>query len=182
MEEWSNLTSFGPQKFTCSFCGTVVGSDKGYTTKKYSRRIFICPNCNSPTYFKGEKQCPAPMLGNSVSDVPQEIESLYNEARACTGTQAHTAAVLACRKLLMHIAVKQGAQEGQSFMEYVEYLAAKGYVPPNGKIWVDHIRKKGNEANHEIALMMKEDAVDLITFIEMLLKFIYEFPHKIKSE
>jgi hypothetical protein len=54
-----------------------------------------------------------------------------------------------------------------------------GYVPPNGKAWVDHIRKKGNEANHEIVLMKKEDSQELISFVEMLLKFIYEFPNRV---
>ena len=44
---------------------------------------------------------------------------------------------------------------------------------------VDHIRKKGNEANHEIVLMEKEDAEDLLVFSEMLLKFIYEFPKRV---
>ena len=91
-----------------------------------------------------------------------------------------TAAVLLCRKLLMHIAVEKGAQENQSFLEYVNYLSQKGYVPPDGKGWVDHIRSKGNEANHEINTMSEADAVDLLTFLEMLLIFIYEFPAKIQ--
>jgi len=43
---------------------------------------------------------------------------------------------------------------------------------------VDHIRTKGNEANHEIRLMGRQDAEELVTFVEMLLKFIYEFPSK----
>ncbi len=79
----------------------------------------------------------------------------------------------------MHIAVDLKAAEGLSFLDYVEYLAAKGYVPPNGKAWVDHIRKKGNEANHEIVLMEKQDSEQLIDFVEMLLKFIYEFPNRV---
>jgi hypothetical protein len=58
-------------------------------------------------------------------------------------------------------------------------VTLNGYVPPNGKGWVDHIRKKGNEATHEILLMSKTDAEELITFVEMLLKFIYEFPSRI---
>ena len=89
---------------------------------------------------------------------------------------AYTASVLACRKLLMNIAVAQGAAEGKKFAEYVQYLADNGYVPPNGKGWVDHIRKKGNEATHEIPHMERGDAEELIAFAEMLLKFIYEFP------
>ena len=73
----------------------------------------------------------------------------------------------------------QKAEPEQSFMQYVEYLAANGYVPPNGRGWVDHIRKKGNEANHDIVLMTPADSRDLIGFAEMLLKFIYEFPARV---
>jgi len=84
--------------------------------------------------------------------------------------------------MLMHLAVAQGAKEGLAFIDYVDFLVKSGYVPPNGKHWVDHIRKKGNEANHEIVLMKEDDAKDLITFIEMLLRFIYEFPNSIPKE
>jgi hypothetical protein len=107
------------------------------------------------------------------------LEALYEEARRSCSINAYTGSVLCCRKLLMNIAVSNGAQEGLKFIEYVEYLADKGFVPPNGKTWVDHIRKKGNEATHEIALMDKGAAEDLIAFSEMLLKFIYEFPSRV---
>ena len=79
----------------------------------------------------------------------------------------------------MNISVHQGAKEGLKFIEYVEYLSRNGYIPPNGKMWVDHIRKKGNEATHEILLMNQQDASELISFIEMILRFIYEFPSMI---
>ena len=79
----------------------------------------------------------------------------------------------------MNIAVNEGADPGLSFFKYVDYLATQGYVPPNGRGWVDHIRRKGNEATHEIALMSRDDAEELITFVEMLLKFIYEFPARV---
>lgn len=76
----------------------------------------------------------------------------------------------------MNIAVHQGAKENMKFIEYVEYLSNQGFVPPNGKVWVDHIRNKGNEATHEIALMAEADAKNLMSFVEMLLRFVYEFP------
>jgi hypothetical protein len=81
----------------------------------------------------------------------------------------------------MNIAVAQGATEGLKFIEYVNHLADKGYIPPNGRGWVDHIRKKGNEATHEIALMTQADAEELLAFTEMLLKFVYEFPSRVPS-
>jgi hypothetical protein len=52
-------------------------------------------------------------------------------------------------------------------------------VPPGGDAWVDHIRKQGNEATHEIDMKSDADARDLISFVEMLLKFIYEFPGRV---
>jgi hypothetical protein len=92
---------------------------------------------------------------------------------------SYTAAVLACRKLLMNVAVSQGAAAGDRFIAYVDHLASAGFVPPNARGWLDHIRRKSNEANHEISLMTKADAEDLVTFAEMLLKLIFEFPNRV---
>jgi len=142
-------------------------------------QVYVCPHCDQPTYFRGDRQVPGPTPGNPVGNLPKDIAALYDEAREAVGVNSYTAAVLTCRKLLMNIAVGLKAPVGQRFIEYVEYLAQKGYVPPDGKGWVDHIRKKGNDATHEIVLMSRTDAEDLIAFTEMLLKFIYEFPSRV---
>ncbi|HDP99722.1 MAG TPA: DUF4145 domain-containing protein [bacterium] len=92
-----------------------------------------------------------------------------------------TSVVLSCRKLLMHIAVSKGANPGENFVSYVQYLSDNHYIPPDAKDWVDHIREKGNEANHEVNIMNKDDAELLLSFIQMLLKVIYEFPSAIKQ-
>lgn len=76
----------------------------------------------------------------------------------------------------MHVGVQEGAEIDRSFLYYVDYLAKSGFVPPKGRGWVDYIRTRGNEANHEIAIMAEEDSRALITFVEMLLRFVYEFP------
>jgi hypothetical protein len=186
---WYKLQTLGTRSFYCGFCGDKVSSEKGYKIGEKSDgsgplrgAIHICPNCQGPTFFTLEDmQIPSSAIGNSVSNVPSDINSLYEEARRCTTDNCHTAAVLLCRKLLMNIAVNQGGGEGKRFIEYVNYLSDEGYVPPNGKHWVDHIRKKGNEANHEIQLMSEDDARDLLVFIEMLLKFIYEFPSMVPA-
>lgn len=66
---------------------------------------------------------------------------------------AYTTAVMACRKLLMHIAVEKGAEPNKSFNHYVDWMVEHHYVPPGGSGWVDVIRDDANEVNHEIALM-----------------------------
>ena len=78
----------------------------------------------------------------------------------------------------MNIAVAQKAKEGLHFIEYIEYLVNNGFVPPNGEGWVDHIRKKGNEATHEIVPMTHKDAIDLVVFSEMLLNLSMNFLRK----
>jgi hypothetical protein len=179
---WVNAQGLPSKSFVCGFCGNLIASSLGYQNDQAaSLYIFICSHCIKPTFFEVDRQLPGVAPGNSVAHLPVDIEALYNEARNCVAASCYTAAVLIARKLLMNIAVAQGAKPGESFVSYVEYIAGKGYVPPNGLGWVDHIRKKGNEANHEIALMSKTDADELIMFIEMLLKFMYEFPNKIPA-
>jgi Domain of unknown function (DUF4145) len=76
----------------------------------------------------------------------------------------------------MNIAVQHGAKEGLTFAKYIDYLEETGYVPPNGKAWVDQIRQKGNEATHEIKVMTSQEANQIMNFTAMLLQFVYEFP------
>lgn len=187
---WWHLQDLPNQSFVCGYCNTKVSSIKGY--KLGANRdgsggqmggMYICSNCGGPTFFSPNSgRYPSPALGNPVKHVPPDLEALYNEARRSTSQNCFTGSVLLCRKMLMNIAVQQGAAEGLKFIEYVSYLSDKGFIPPNGKHWVDHIRKKGNEATHEIAIMTEQDAKDLISFIEMLLRFIYEFPSMVPAQ
>ena len=182
-QTWKNLRELPRRTYQCGHCGATTGSIHGYITNQTpGATIYMCGGCNQPTYFTELRQVPSPIAGNPVDKLPIEIHQLYEEARKCTSLGAYTACVLCCRKMLMHIAVECGAKAGESFLSYVEFLAEKGYVPPNGSIWVDHIRKRGNEANHEIGLMSQDDAQELINFLEMLLKFIYEFPARINPD
>lgn len=179
---WNNESQISSLKFRCGFCGNIVATDKGFFDKTGYYKVYLCPHCQKPSFFDGQNnQTPGVAPGNDVGHLPKELEAIYNEARRCVSVNAHTAAVLACRKLLMHVAVEQKAEPGKAFIYYVEFLANNGYVPPNGKGWVDHIRKKGNEATHEIVLMKKEDSEELISFAEMLLKFVYEFPARVPT-
>jgi len=186
--EWINIGTATARDFTCGYCGKDIASEKEYSAKIHTGHIgvhiFICPRCKKPTFFdENAKQIPGMVHGNQVNDIPDtSVKQLYEEARNCMSTNSFTAVVFCCRKLLMNVAVSKGAQPGKQFIEYVEYLSENNYIPRDAKEWVDHIRTKGNEANHEIAIMKEEDAKDLLSFSEMLLKVIYEFPANIKKK
>jgi Domain of unknown function (DUF4145) len=176
----------GAKNYVCGHCWLHVGGDRGYWPKEAdsphgpSICVCICPNCSKPTYLEPNGlQIPGPLYGENVNHLPPDVGALYREARNCMACFAYTAGAMACRKILMNVAVSQGAAAGLSFKGYVDLLADSGYVPPNGKGWVDHIRDKGNEAVHEIKLTTKEDLADVLTFVAMLLKFVFEFPNRV---
>ena len=180
---WNVKAAISPRKYTCGHCEREIGAHEGYfkaqRPQESQEYIYICPYCDLPTYFTPNKQFPSPPFGGKVEHLPDDIDKLYNETRECSSANAFTATILACRKILMHIAVQKGANEGDNFASYVDYLATKHFVPPGSEGWVERIRTKGNEANHEIVIMKREDAEDLLNFLEMLLKFMYEFPCKL---
>ncbi len=173
--------------YICGYCGKGLASEKGWSGGVQGHpnaNIFVCHYCTRPTFIDyDEEQTPNTRFGEDVEDISESsVSELYDEARNCMSVSSHTAAVLCCRKLLMNIAVHKGAKEGLKFIQYVEFLSDNHYVPPDAKDWVDHIRKKGNEATHEIAIMKREDAEELISFVEMILRLVYEFPAKIRRK
>lgn len=174
---WQGVANVTAHAYECPYCENQVASQKAFFASE-GHRIFLCPMCQEPTYFKDSDQIPGSSFGDNVSDLPADVESLYNEARRCMAVSSYTGAAMLARNVLMNVAVAEEAEEGKSFAHYVDYLASKGYVPPKGKPWVDHIRTKGNEANHEILAITREDAEELILFTGMLLRFMYELPAK----
>ena len=105
-----------------------------------------------------------------------DVEGLYKEARLCLSVNSFTGAVMLCRKILMNVSVEKGAKEGLSFAEYVKWLVDQGYAPKGSDGWVDYIRDRGNDANHQIVPMAKEDAISIIGLTEQLLRNMFELP------
>jgi len=191
--EWEGTrnrqSGFRTMSYRCGYCDRQVSASEGYWCVErmgstLMHEIAICPHCNQPTYFERHQQTvPLPAFGDCVPHINNElIESVYEEARRCTAIGGYTAAAMLCRKILMHVAVEKGADENLKFVQYVDYLAAKGYVPPDGKGWVDTIREKGNDANHEIQIISADDARLIVRFTEMLLRFVYEMAHLFRGK
>ena len=189
-QNWYQQQKVENRSFVCGFCDDKVASDRGYKIGKIGDGsgsqiggIYICPNCHGPNFLTpGSDWYPGQNVGRNVKNIPTSLKQLYDESRRCAKEHCYTASVLLCRKMLMNIAVDQGAKENLAFVAYVNYLSDKGFVPPNGKKWVDHIRKKGNEATHEIHMMMFDDAKEILFFVEMLLIFLYEFPSMVQDK
>ncbi len=186
---WQGQGTIHKKEYICGHvsCGREVVSNLGWSYFNIKRTvkegwIYICPLCRRPTFFDNTEsfpQTPGISFGKDIEHLPEGVENLYKEIRNATGAGAFTASVLACRKLLIHIALEKGATVGRDFTTYVEYLIYNHYAPLGNKPWVEKISKIGNEADHEIKPVSSKEAKELVNFVEMLLKFVYEFPAKI---
>ena len=180
---WHNTTGIKETKWTCGYCGAGVGGSVGYRDEDDADHIYICPNCQKPTAFifdgNETKQIPSACFGAVIKNLPEEIYTLYEEVKRCVQYTAYTSAVMAMRTLIMHVAVDKGAKTGLLFVSYINYLDAENWIPRSGKEWVDIVRKVGNQAAHEIAIVDRKTAVRLLKFVEMLLQIIYEFPAEV---
>lgn len=187
---WQNAHQVPAKHYDCGFCGASVAPNLGWHalaragSTSAAAFIYICHHCQGPTFIDpGGRTFPGVAFGDEVKGIDDSgIATLYDEARRATAASAYTAAVLCCRKILMHVGVEKGAPAGKNFVTYVEHLATTGYIPTGAKGWVDYIREKSNEANHEIVLVGAADAEKLLTFTGMLLKVVYEFPAAMKQK
>jgi hypothetical protein len=183
-------------RYSCAWCGHTVSSQHGVKASDFYTQVIdddlqriainaviaICPDCSRPTFIEDDvrgyfsQQLPNAPLGSAVQHLPSEIAALYEEARHCTTVEAYTSAVLLARKILLHVAVKEGASANINFQQAVNYLDEHHFIPRNGKGWVDRIRKLGNEANHEIVVMTRDQAEETLTFTGWLLTLTYQLP------
>lgn len=187
---YSNSLSIPSHPITCGYCGQNIAPHIGYYLyadtigdKKDMGYVYQCPLCKNPIIFfiDTKETIPGAPYGRESKNLPDNIQTLYNECRTCYANQCYTSAQKIARTLLMHIAVEQGAEEGLPFARYVTYLDEKGYIPPNGKKWVDYIRTSGNVANHEIVIKEREETQKVITFLSTLLLVIYELPNSLEA-
>lgn len=183
---WRCASEVGSKAWTCGYCGREVAGSVGYEHESNEKHVLICPFCHNTTSFVdfgyGTEQFPPATYGKHIEALPHDIEHIYGEICRCMQYSAFTGAVLLMRKMLVHLAVKQGAEEGASFASCVNYLSDNGWIPPTGTPWVDKIRTIGNDATHHLTINTEREAKQLLRYIEHILVSIYEFPASVKEE
>ena len=170
--------------YRCGHCDTKVsGAVVAYyvwgdtARNQYVVQWVQCPECALGSTLINGTSFPGSSFGPVLEGLPAEVAEAYEEARRCMMVDAHTAAELICRKVLMHVAVEKGAKEGESFADYLSHLEQQGYVTPPMKKWVDAIRKNGNESTHKLSSPSKQRAESTVMFTAELLRLTYEMEH-----
>ncbi|HIG94327.1 MAG: hypothetical protein QT05_C0020G0005 [archaeon GW2011_AR13] len=182
---WYAADNLSSKSFICWNCNNQVASSKGYKTfdEQFLKRVYICPHCAAPNIYDVEGKTPISSLpGKEIKKLPENIQNVYDEVRKCMQTNSFTGAVMLMRKIIMNIAVHEGAEENKSFVYYVNYLCDNGIVHKKSKKKADSIRDLGNDANHEIENRTQEEAQNCLGFIELLLMANYEFADEEEAE
>lgn len=175
VDGWYNVQGLASKEFICWNCGNQVASEYGYKTKNNVSKIYICPHCYAP-HIEDVRGTIIPSVrpGKAIKKLPENVNQIYEEARTCFGAGAYTATVMLLRKILMNIAVVEGAETNLKFFQYVEYLCSEGIVHKKQQKQAEEIKNLGNAANHEIESRTKTDAEKMLKLIELILINNYE--------
>ncbi|MBZ0273784.1 DUF4145 domain-containing protein [bacterium] len=176
--------------YRCGYCERDVSANTTCILQEYTPRsprdwvatgqfAIACPHCHKWSNMTNDSVEPLPRFGREIEHLPTDVGSIYEEARASMGAGAPTAAVMCCRKIIMNLAVEEGATPGLKFVEYLDDLRKKGHIPPRWQGWVESIRKAGNEATHEVEPQTLDEARRTMDFTAMLLAAHYEGPGRL---
>lgn len=163
--------------FTCGNCGRDVN---GFAVAIMINNVWLyCPSCKKGSiHFHDEGVFyPGVVFGPEIQGLPSDVARAYNEARRSMSVNAFIGAELICRKILMHVAVDKGAEEGESFQSYIDHLQTEGYITPTMKPWVELIREHGNMATHNLEAADHKRAEHTLIFTAELLRVVYEMEY-----
>ncbi len=139
-------------------------TDKSLDERQY---LSFCPNCDAPFITDADGN---PILqakfGKEISNLPENIKEIYDEAGSCFSINAYKAAIMLLRTMLFYIAkdcgIKDCKDKGPNFEECVNFFKEENILPKNTKHLIDKVRINGNKANHEILNFSKEECEKFI--------------------
>ncbi|MBN1255816.1 MAG: DUF4145 domain-containing protein [Deltaproteobacteria bacterium] len=151
---------------------------------KYS--FLKCPKCHSPLLviqenFGEEWDDPYrlyPPQARINAFYPEPIKKAYWEANACFKAKAYTAAAIMCRKTLEGICNEHKIKEENLALSLQE-MKNQGIIENRLFEWADMLRISGNEAVHDLSVIVSaDDARDIIEFTNALLEYMFTFRDK----
>jgi len=160
-----------------------------------------CRNCHQPVIvieqeFVGDTPSTKKHSGGYVSyrglfwwpfqgieifpDIPEIIQNILNEAKISYSVQCYRASAVMSRRTLEAITVEKGEMTGV-LATRIKNLISKGILDKTLGEWATEIRLIGNSGAHfdPIYDVEKEDANQIILFIDELIKYVYIMPAEI---
>lgn len=194
---WEASSSEAWDDVRCPHCGAARMVRVAALTKAVQGRSVVdtasvrwlrCAACADGALARGGAVYPPVRPFAGVKGLPGADERIWDEARTCFGASAYTAAVMLCRKLLLHVAVEKGLppsnDKGRApgFKDCVDHLESEGVITRSMLGWVDRIKDVGNEATHEINPVSKDDAEAVGAFTQQLLTLAYALDDMMREQ
>lgn len=126
--------------------------------------------------FRGIHWWPLPNT-NISTDIPTDIASVFVEAVMSLTANCPRASAVMARRTLEAIAVDKGETSG-SLYNRLNSLATNGVLDATLAEWAKEVRLIGNVGAHfdPMRQVKKEDAQQLIDFIQQLMNYLYVYP------
>lgn len=130
--------------------------------------------------FRGIHWWPLPQSKLS-NDIPAEVSNIYYEAVITYYAKAPRATAVMLRRTVEAIVVNLGETKG-SLAQRLQNLSDKNILQSSLSDWAKEVRLIGNQGAHydpanEVTM---EDATQLLTFVQELMKYIYELPAELQ--
>lgn len=175
----------------CGHCGHRVGAQVlAYgEDRDYRQEVALataCSVCGLPSahvfdpFANGFRSSPPPPVGRAVDHLPESVGRAYASARAAVTIGSYDGAAMVLRNLLAHMAVQLGAEPGNTYKGYVDWLSVEGHIPPDSESLVSSLKDLGNETAHELTVVTRDDVLDALQVAETLLRFRFEAPETVR--
>lgn len=117
--------------------------------------------------------------------IPRQVADDYVDAITCFDIGAWKASVVMCRRALQGSMIEKGAKKDKLW-EQIDELYEQEIITKSIKDWAHEIRLTGNIGAHPdkdgLEDVTKEDAKELIDFMEEYLNYVYVMPSKVAAK
>ena len=172
--------------YSCGACGqTTNGRVVAYAKREadganLSLCICSCPEAEPAILIERGgavvAQLPEAREFQAAEGWPPDLTRLFDEAAKAYAAGAYTAVAMVCRKLLMACACHEGDADGKPFVDYVNYITGSVLTFPKAKDAIDKIRGIGNDANHNVQFVSRDNAKRAMSIVTYMLSTIYSLP------
>jgi hypothetical protein len=192
-------------RLTCPFClerGNFALEHRAQKKKANSKKVlnfdtWCCGNCAgyvlvlwSAQEYPGSRGLysyqvlPWPLKLDAFPEHwPEAVGRYWLQAHRSLGEENWDAAAVMSRSA-MQVALREKDAAGKSLKQEIDDLATKGVLPPHMREWAHELRELGNDSAHPDpgqAKTQKDDAKDVIEFLDFMLQYLYNLPHQIEQ-
>jgi Domain of unknown function (DUF4145) len=147
----------------------------------------MCTSCHSPIVLYQEVE-PGPFendWGTFTQEypqadrqfphsVPQGIRHEFAEAQRCMQGKNYTAGAMMARRVIEMI-TKDQDHRNRNLIGALKSMRDVGVIDARLYDWADAVRQVGNEGAHSTAPVSREDAEEVLLFVEALVDYLYVF-------